>query len=79
MRWKLAGVWLTTALIFLVLFLPVKTHTVTLDMPESMNAAAVDQSAHIFTIVVTAIVILVLLATPVWISWRVVRNHRNSN
>ena len=82
MWWKLAGVWLTTALICLVLFLPVKTHTVKLDMPTGMNAATAEHVANAvvgMAGIVTILIALALLAIPIWLSWRIIRRHRKSN
>lgn len=79
MWWKLAGIWLVTALIGLVLLLPVDTHTVKLDMPAGTSAAAAEHAALVITTVaglIAALIGLGILAIPVWISWRIVRSYR---
>jgi hypothetical protein len=81
MWWKLAGVWLTTALIGWVLLLPVKTHTVKLDMPAGTSTTAAEHTALIITIVAVglgALICLGILAIPFWISWRIIRSYKES-
>jgi len=83
MWWKLAGVWITTALILCSLvLLPVQTHIVKLDMPKGTANPVADQTANVIIggagIVVIAL-LLAILSMPFWLSWRIIRKHRESN
>jgi heme/copper-type cytochrome/quinol oxidase subunit 2 len=82
MWWKLAGVWLTAAVIFGLLLLPVRTHAVKLDMPAGTSAATVEHIANTAlaaSSVAAAVIVLAMLAVPVWLSWRIVRKHKKAN
>jgi hypothetical protein len=82
MWWKLAGVWLTTAIVFGVLLLPVHTHIVKLDMPAGTSAANSEQIANIALVmaaVTTVAIVFAILAIPVWLSWRIVRKRKKIN
>jgi hypothetical protein len=82
MWWKLTGVWLTTALIWVILLWPVKTHAVKLDMPHGTGNIAAEHTVEFFAIAAQAFgffVMAVVLVLPFWLSWRIVRSYRKPN
>jgi hypothetical protein len=76
MWWKLTGLGLIEAALIVVLFSPVKTHVVRLDMPPGADSHALETfSTYVMPMLAVGTFALVaaILALPIWLAYRVMR------
>jgi hypothetical protein len=82
MWWKLTGLALIEAALIALLFMPIQTHAVKLDMPANAPVAsaatyALDAVAIIIPLL-ALLLFIAILGTPLWLAWRIVKKHRAS-
>jgi hypothetical protein len=77
---RLAVLWTAMAAVLVVLFLPIKTHAVKLDMPagSQIDTHQVEATIQWISIVAPAVVLLAILGVFVWLHFRIIRRYRKA-
>ncbi|MDE2184574.1 MAG: hypothetical protein KGJ78_16260 [Alphaproteobacteria bacterium] len=80
MWWRLGVLWSVMAALLVVLFLPIQTHAVKLDMPANgaVTLQQVEMAAQRFSMAVETVLLLTILGLFVWLNFHIIRRYRKS-
>ena len=79
MRWRLALLILVTASLVAVLFLPIATVDIRVELPPTMHDVSATQVGDVVSMVVNvigAILLIAILGFASWVGTRIIRRHR---
>jgi hypothetical protein len=84
MWWRLGILGAVTASLLILLFAPIATVSVTVDLPPLPpashaipSAGQVETVSSVVILIAEAGLVVVILAVATWIGWRIVRRHRS--
>lgn len=76
MWWKLAGLGAIEVAAIAALFLPIKTHAVLYEPGTAVPTSVIAWQAAMS---LGGLILLLALAIPPWLAYRIIRKHRNAN
>jgi hypothetical protein len=79
MWWKLAALALLEAALIGLLFVPVQTHTIKYLTPVATQGHAGEILWQTVTGLAAPLAVVAILATPIWLAYRLVTKQKNSN
>lgn len=81
---KIAGLAILEIALISLLFVPIQTHAVLVNVPRDASHQATSQSAEWFPVIAVIaattlafIILLAVLITPIWLAVRIIRRERS--
>jgi hypothetical protein len=77
--WKLAFLGLVEAALLALMFVPFKSHAILYNTPAAARGHGTDIAWQAAIALGGVAAVLTAFVIPIWLAYRVVRSHRNSN